>query len=755
MRLDLKRLTNANEKTNDAKKTSGERKKKVVKHRKNDFAKEKQKQKKNSILSGISKKINIPNTKAGKSTTGVVERFQTITVSANGKIQHKLVLAFFVPVIFIIILGFLSYVLSRGNIQSQYEKSVENTVSSVSQNFELLCTNVQTKAVEIATNTTFQSYYVKDYSDSSVTQDSYRAAQSELSTIKGATDYIYSYNVLSATGNGISSAGQGSTKDDFKKYMQTAEGKHFPSATGNTSYWSGYHKYFDTLSRISTENYALSYTRTFSKGEGIINMDIKTDQVESVLKNISLGKDSYLAVVTPDGRALMLQKDNLVTTKIFKGSNVEKTALSKQESGKSYLSFKGESYLLDYHKIGETGMSVVYMVPKSTILSASTQIGAITIIFVLLSGIIAMFIGSIIARGISKEVSSLTKGMKKISDGDFTVTFQTQRKDEFRDLSNGMDAMLSDIRGLVENIIGFANTVGDSSAQVAITSESMAGSMRGIDEAMEEVAKGVTKQAEDTDSGLTDMGAFSEKLNIVHENTQNMHKHSTDAMQAIESGQSMILELNEKSQAVSDITSELIENISEVEHNSANIGSIIETISAIAQQTNLLSLNASIEAARAGEAGRGFAVVAEEIRNLADQSASAGKEIKKIIETIQNKTTVTANSAKRAEEFLQAQSKSINGTVTIFEEVNTNVVGLIEGLEKVSSNMENMVTAKDHVMDSISSIAAISEETAASTEEVTATVNTQLNEATKLAASAEELRMEVEKLQETMKKFTI
>lgn len=733
--------------------------KKALKKNENQQKTTKNAQKMNRLKGFIDKIVkNITNLKLSKSInkSEITNSKKKKTANVrNEKIQHKLVLAFLVPVFFIIILGVLSYELSRDNIKSQYEKSVKNTVSSVSQNFQLLCTNVQTKAVEIATNTVMQSYYVTDFTDTGEMQQSYRTAQSELSSIKGATNYIFSYDILGEDKNGMSSAGQGSTKDNFTEYMKTKEGKKFAKANGNSSYWSGYHTYFDDLFHISHSSYALSYTRTFTKGNGIITLDIKSDEVENILKNISLGKNSYLAVVTSDNRALMLKDGSLTTTKIFNKTDVPKLALGKKDSGQSYITFQKKSYLLNYEKIGATDMAVVYLVPKSTILSASTQIGGITILFVLLSGAIAMLIGSIIAKGISKEVKNLTVGMKKVSSGDFTVSFETKRNDEFKDLSMGMESMLSDIRNVVKNVKDFADTVGESSAQVALTSETMAGSMRGIDEAMEEVAKGVTKQAEDTDNGLTDMAQFSDKLNIVHDKSKTMQNNSSDAKNAIEKGKNIVEDLHEKSQAVSNITAELIANITEVESNSKNIGSIIETIAAIAEQTNLLSLNASIEAARAGEAGRGFSVVAEEIRKLADQSAQAGDQIKKIVEAIQTKTADTAVNAAHAGEYLQAQTHSIEGTVEVFREVNENVAGLIKELEDVGSHMENMVKAKDNVMDSISSIASVSEETAASTQEVTATVSTQLDEATKLATASEELKMVVEQLQETMKKFKI
>ena len=148
-------------------------------------------------------------------------------------------------------------------------------------------------------------------------------------------------------------------------------------------------------------------------------------------------------------------------------------------------------------------------------------------------------------------------------------------------------------------------------------------------------------------------------------------------------------------------------------------------------------------------------MVAEEIRKLADQSAEAGTHIREIVTVIQQKTAVTSDSAKRAEAFLNNQAESIEGTVDIFTEINTNVTELIRVLGEVSDNMENMIAEKENVLQSIRNIAAVSEETAASAEEVTATVNAQLPEAEKLASEAEKLSEEVSTLQEALMKYKV
>ena len=455
----------------------------------------------------------------------------------NSKIGYKLIFAFCVPVVLIVILGTVSYNLSVKSIKKQYEQSVIDTVASMSLNCNLLCENVQNKAAEFASNEYIQAYYTKSYkANAAEAQSCYRSVQTVLTTVRGTSSYIANYAVFGENGNGVTSTTSSTPKGAYEAYLETEEGARFSSGSGNEDYWSGYHTYLDENTGSKPESYAVAYTRTFAKGNGFISLDITTDAIQEVLTNIDNGKGSYVALFTPDHRVLTMQDGSLVTTDLFDGSNVEEKALAAEEAGNSYVNFNGKNYLLSVSPIGTTGMAVASIVPKATILSAASGIRNTTIIIVILACAIAMLIGSIMAQGISREVTGLKKQMDKVSGGDFTTEFTTKRNDEFKLLAGGMTDMLHNIRQLMQNVIDFIAAVSESTDGVAGTANTMVDSMTGINTAMEEVAQGVTRQAEDTDVGLQEMTKFSDKLNLVHGRTGDMKDNSTQAMKAIESG---------------------------------------------------------------------------------------------------------------------------------------------------------------------------------------------------------------------------
>ena len=208
-------------------------------------------------------------------------------------------------------------------------------------------------------------------------------------------------------------------------------------------------------------------------------------------------------------------------------------------------------------------------------------------------------------------------------------------------------------------------------------------------------------------------------------------------------------------QDTTEITKAIINDIRKKKKESKAINSIIGTINEIADETSLLSLNASIEAARAGEAGRGFAVVSDEIRKLAEQSAEAGTKIGKIIIRIQDRMTKTIETAERADDIVNYQAEALNTTVKVFEDIRNHVGALARDLDTISSNMNGIETAKNDTLDAIASISATSNETEAASTELSKNAEKQLEAVEILNTAVKQLQTNSQELDESVSVFKV
>jgi methyl-accepting chemotaxis protein len=500
-------------------------------------------------------------------------------------------------------------------------------------------------------------------------------------------------------------------------------------------------------------NYSISIIRKMAENNGFIIIDIPKTEIDHAVSNIKLGEGSIVGFVTSDGYETLA---NTEETSVFSSQEYYKEALTDNEpNGVSYEKYNGKDYMFLYSKVGSTKAMVCALVPESTILEKAQSIKLLTVFAIIIASVLALFVGTLIAASIGAEISKLSKSIAVAAQGNLTTKFRTKRKDEFLILSNSLNDMVEGMRGLIEQVATVGNQVNESADSLSDTSSDILTSTKDISLAIDEIEKGVVQQASDTEQCLLQMSNLSDKINQVYNNTYEIEKIAKDAKVIVGEGITTIDELNDKSNATTEITRVVINEIEDLELQSGSIESFIEVINSIADQTNLLSLNASIEAARAGEAGRGFAVVASEIRKLAEQSVKASNQITTVVSSIKEKTKVTANSAKKAEDIVASQMEALTKTVKNFENINEQVGSLVNNLNNIAEGVRGIENAKDDTLDAIRNISAISQQTATSSEEVSATAINQITSVEYLSQSATELAQQAKRLEEAIQNFQI
>ncbi|RGI47391.1 MULTISPECIES: methyl-accepting chemotaxis protein [unclassified Roseburia] len=667
-------------------------------------------------------------------------------------IQVKLIGAFMIPVILFVIIGFMIYSKCSTTLNSTYEASANTSVGTLEEYLGLGFENIELMATRLSINSAITSYYTgSEVKSESMLMDA-KVALSNESTADKFIDHI-----IVCAKSGTACSEEGAIRGDvYNAFVESEEGKNVESEIGMGSMWISSHPAIDEVTGYDSDEYALSLVTVLknnsNKSVGYIIIDVKTSFIQDILDNAQISDNSIKGFVLEDGSQVLSGDSDIK----FTDTDFYQEALAGENlQGSKEVSYEGADYLFTYSRIEGTNMLVCAMVPQKEIMAGAQAILRYTLIAVAICAVIAIVVGSVLASGISKAIRKVNRVLKKTSDGDLTGQISMKRKDEFNVLSSSITNMIGSMKDLILKMTNVSGHVSDSAVQVGTNSEVLLEVTKDITEAVDYINSGISQQAQDTESCLEQMNGLAERINVVHENTDEISEIAQEAQEAIENGMVIVANLGEKVQGTTEVTETIIREIRELNKESIAINSIIGTINEIAEQTNLLSLNASIEAARAGEAGRGFAVVSEEIRKLAEQSGNAGNQIGEIINHIQERLAATIETAGLAGESVAFQTEALNNTVDVFKNISQQVSKLAEDVEKITQSVGGIEQAKEDTMNAIESISTTSNQTESASEELARSTEKQLQAVEVLNDAVKRLQMDAEDLDTSVSIFKV
>lgn len=693
--------------------------------------------------------------KIGKKKTSDKKR----NLLKQSSISRQLIMAFLVPVLLIILLGTVSYQKASRQIIKSYENGMGLTANAVADYLNLVCDNMKSKANELISNEDFQEYYKRANTEDTIDQKAaYNRLSNKLAYNVTSDNKIQSITIIGGSGKWLTTYKSSDKDKNVAKaglYDVIKAEEPFKTILDKklNSQWVGSHPIIDENLGIDSTGYGLSYVMKNTTAAGFIIYDIKLDTIIEVLKGMiktESGVDTVVGLITPDGRIISQEKD---AKALGTFSYLKEILGSEVQNSASYEKYNGRTHLVTYSSVGETGIKMFSLIPKGTITHEANSIRDITVGIVLLASVIAILVGMFMAGNISATIKLLLSKFNLIEKGDMLIEIDVKRKDEFRHLGTSIESMLKGMRGLMKQVAGVAKTVTASSDNVSDNTGKVLSATKEISLAVEDIAQGIMRQVEDAEECLKKMGELSVKISDVSGGTMDIQKTSELAREAAGNGIKVVSEFREESNATRDIVQLVITDIDHLEEQSRRIEKMVDIINEIASQTNLLSLNASIEAARAGDAGKGFSVVADEIRKLADQSMKAVKQIEDVVNQIKSKTKDTVISAKSAETIISGQADAIHNTVEMFNSINGYVEKMNSGLAKITGSMKEMDELKERTLESIASITLVAEQSAATAEEVSATVNCQLESINSLNEASGDLVNDAKQLEQEIGSF--
>lgn len=358
-----------------------------------------------------------------------------------------------------------------------------------------------------------------------------------------------------------------------------------------------------------------------------------------------------------------------------------------------------------------------------------------------------------VERMLTDSIEHMSRVALSVAKGDFSQKVQIHSDDAIGNLAKALNQMIDKLRGILTETTTISRQVSESSSGIYHKSLELQEVIGQVTVSTNELAAGASSISEDVSDMSGSVRDIESKIDAYAMSTKVMNDKSGQMITLVEKGRTAVESQSLGMKSNIAATMAVASTINELAQQAEGITKITRTIKDIAEQTNLLSLNASIEAARAGEHGRGFAVVAQQVRNLAEESSQATKEVFNLVRSIQKGVQEASENIKANEEIVNMQNEKIEETAHVFNEIVGSIQYITEQIYAFSKESDVMLEGAKKISQSIESISAITQESAAGTEEVSASMNEQISSIQDMASQSERMMQMVNQLQKTIQVF--
>lgn len=674
-------------------------------------------------------------------------------------IRNKIAICFLIPILFMIVIGVLSYQKAANGLSEKFRESTGQTIDMATEYIDMSCTFIESEGMKLAFNTTLTDYLKGTLENDLVAKaDALKSIQADMLSAQTSNPFIDNIHIVTKENVSMLSTGISTSSKGFLTAYKEEMGA---DARGITS-WVDDHTSLDEYLDLKGSNYILAYQLLANGNSGCVVVDVKESAISDFLEELDLGESSITGFITAGGRELISERtsdgeESLLTEgeAVFTDQDFYQAVNEENLSGSSEVTYKGDKYLFIYSRSEERGFTVCTLVPMSVVTSQAQEIKALTVGLVILACVIVLIIGMMITGGIQANMKRISKKFGEVAEGDLTVQVNAKGRDEFQGLAGSANHMIVHTKKLVNKVSDATIQLDKSSRDVEADSTVISEYSQEITSAINEINEGIGRQTEHAQKCVDLTDVLSDDIQAVSRVVERVEALVEETEALIGQGMDIVQVLGERAKETTEITETVSRSIISLKEESEIINSFVGTITAISGQTNLLSLNASIEAARAGDAGKGFAVVAEEIRKLADDSAKAAEQIRSNVSNIDAQTANSVANADRAQEMVALQTEAVEKAVAVFREMKEQMDELVQGLKDIVDSTDKADSERSDTVQAVKDISGIIEETAAKAEVVRDIADRLLLSVNNLNNTAEVLGNNMDELKQEISVFKI
>ncbi|GFZ80744.1 methyl-accepting chemotaxis protein TlpA [Compostibacillus humi] len=649
------------------------------------------------------------------------------------------------PILLLIIfaggaVSFISYYYSVKNTTTELTNNVESQMESIDNTFEMFFSNIESTLNRLITNDLLVKYKRENYRDILTYFEETQATNEYIANIYtgiAETDDMIIYPVANF--------GEDYHIKEREWYINAAE------ANGETVWTEPY-------TDAATGETVITASKAYYDGDrlvGVTSIDVSLTTLIELVNNIEIGETGFAVLYDQTGKYMTHPNDEYIG-KDASGQSYFQHILDSGDQGIVRTEMDGEEQIIGFVKNATTDWIIGGFIPVKELQEKGRSVIAPILISFFIVTVIALVSSLMLAKSITKPIRTIMERMKVIGDGNLSAESLTiQSKDEIGEMAKAINQMQNNLKELVYQISAASNHIVSHSEELTHSANEVKSGSEQIATTMQELASGSETQANSASDLSARMNALTTDLSLVNESGEEMEHTSEEVIGLSNRGSQLMNHSREQMNNIDDTVKKAVNKVKELDSYSQSITKMVTVIKDVADQTNLLSLNASIEAARAGEYGKGFAVVAEEIRKLAEQSAQSVSEINDLVGRIQGGTLNVVKSLEDGYEEVQKGTVQIKETQETFDEINQSVEEMVQNIQQITSRIANIASNSKEMNNAIQEVAAVSEEASAGIEQTSASSQQISGSMEEVTVSSAQLVQLAEELNEAIRQFKL